>query len=87
MRFPIPFKDLLPIDTIKQLSQLVSQPTLVNAIKEAAQKIGLKDPFQSGNIQQVLQQAGRWMESVTEPWLADSKPGLLPGIMSIPASG
>ena len=80
MRFPIPFKDLLPIDTIKQLSQLVSQPTLVNAIKEAAQKIGLKDPFQSGNIQQVLQQAGRWMESVTEPWLADSKPGLLPGI-------
>ncbi len=80
MRFPIPFKDLLPIETIKQLSQLVSQPTLVNAIKEAAQKIGLKDPFQSGNIQQILQQAGRWMESVTEPWLANSKPGLLPGI-------
>lgn len=80
MRFPIPFKDLLPTETIKQLSQLVSQPTLVNAIKEAAQKIGLKDQFQSGNIQQILQQAGRWMESVTEPWLANSKPGLLPGI-------
>ncbi len=80
MRFPIPFKDLLPIETIKQLSQLVSQPTLVNAIKDAAQKIGLKDQFQSGNIQQILQQAGRWMESVTEPWLANSKPGLLPGI-------
>jgi len=80
MRFPIPFKDLLPIEAIKQLSQLVSQPTLVNAIKEAAQKIGLKDQFQSGNIQQILQQAGRWMESAAEPWLRNAQPGLLPGI-------
>ncbi len=80
MRFPIPFKDLLPVEAIKQLSQLVSQPTLVNAIKEAAQKIGLKDQFQSGNIQQILQQAGRWMESVSEPWLRDAQPGLMPGI-------
>ncbi len=80
MRFPIPFKDLLPVEAIKQLSQLVSQPTLVNAIKEAAQKIGLKDQFQSGNIQQILQQAGRWMESVSEPWLRDVQPGLMPGI-------
>jgi L-seryl-tRNA(Ser) seleniumtransferase len=80
MRFPIPFKDLLPIEAIKQLSQLVSQPTLVNAMKEAAQKIGLKDQFQSGNIQQILQQAGRWMESAAEPWLRNAQPGLLPGI-------
>ena len=80
MRFPIPFKDLLPVEAIKQLSQLVSQPTLVNAIKEAAQKIGLKDQFQSGNIQQILQQAGRWMESVSDPWLRDARPGLVPGI-------
>ena len=80
MRFPIPFKDLLPLETIKQLSQLVSQPTLVNAIKDAAQKIGLKDQFQSGNIQQILQQAGRWMESVSDPWLRGARPGLLPGI-------
>ena len=80
MRFPIPFKDLLPVETIKQLSQLVSQPSLVNAIKDAAQKIGLKDQFQSGNIQQILQQAGRWMESVSDPWLRDTRPGLLPGI-------
>ncbi len=80
MRFPIPFRDLLPIEAIKQLSQLVSQPTLVNAIKEAAQKIGLKDQFQSGNIQQILQQAGRWMESVSEPWLRNAQTGLMPGI-------
>ena len=80
MRFPIPFKDLLPVETIKQLSQLVSQPTLVNAMKEAAQKVGLKDPFQSGNIQQILQQAGRWMESASEPWLRNAQPGLQPGI-------
>ena len=80
MRFPIPFKDLLPIEAMKQLSQLVSQPTLINAIKEAAQKIGLKDQFQSGNIQQILQQAGRWMESVSEPWLRNAQTGLMPGI-------
>jgi len=80
MRFPIPFKDLLPVEAIKQLSQLVSQPTLINAMKDAAQKIGLKDQFQSGNIQQILQQAGRWMESVSEPWLRNAQPGLLPGI-------
>lgn len=80
MRFPIPFKDFLPVETIKQLSQLVSQPTLVNAMKEAAQKIGIKDPFQAGNIQQILQQAGRWMENASEPWLRNAQPGLLPGI-------
>ncbi len=80
MRFPIPFKDLLPVEAIKQLSQLVSQPTLIHAMKEAAQKIGLKDPFQSSNIQQILQQAGRWMESASEPWLRNAQQGLLPGI-------
>ena len=80
MRFPIPFKDLLSVEAIKQLSQLVSQPTLVTAMKEAAQKIGLKDQFQSGNIQQILQQAGRWMESAAEPWLRNAQPGLMPGI-------
>ena len=80
MRIPIPFKDLLPIEAVKQLSQLVVQPSLVAALKDAAQKLGLKEPLQPGNIQQILQQAGRWMESVAEPWLRDAKPGLMPGI-------
>ena len=64
MRIPIPFKDLLPIEAVKQLSQLVVQPSLVAALKDAAQKLGLKEQLQPGNIQQILQQAGRWMESV-----------------------
>ena len=80
MRIPIPFKDFLPIEAVKQLSQLVAQPALVNALKDAAQKLGLKEPLQASNIQQILQQAGRWMESVAEPWLRDSQPGLTPGI-------
>ena len=80
MRIPIPFKDLLPIEAVKQLSQLVVQPSLVAALKDAAQKLGLKEQLQPGNIQQILQQAGRWMESVAEPWLRDAKPGLMPGI-------
>jgi L-seryl-tRNA(Ser) seleniumtransferase len=79
MRIP-PFKDLLPIETVKQLSQMVAQPALVSAIKDAAQKLGLKETMQSANLQQILQQAGRWMESVSEPWLRSAQTGLTPGI-------
>ena len=80
MKIPIPFKDLLPIETVKQLSQLVGQPALMSALKDAAQKLGIKDPLHSNNLQQVLQQASRWMESISEPWLRSAHPGLTPGI-------
>jgi L-seryl-tRNA(Ser) seleniumtransferase len=80
MKIPIPFKDLLPIETVKQLSQLVGQPALMSALKDAAQKLGIKDPLHSNNLQQVLQQAGRWMESISDPWLRSAHPGLTPGI-------
>lgn len=80
MRIPIPFKDLLPVEAVKQLSQLVAQPALVSALKDAAQKLGIKDQLQASNLQQILQQAGRWMESVSEPWLRGAQPGLTPGI-------
>ena len=80
MRIPGPFKDLLPVETLKQLSQLVGQPALISALKDAAQKLGLSEALQANNIQQILQQTGKWMESVSEPWLRNSKPGLTPGI-------
>jgi seryl-tRNA(Sec) selenium transferase len=81
MQFPIPFKDLLPIETVKQLSQLVTQPTLMTALKDAAQKLGInKESLQPAQLQQILLQAGRWMESVSEPWLQSAQPGLTPGI-------
>jgi L-seryl-tRNA(Ser) seleniumtransferase len=80
MRIPFPFKDLLPVETVKQLSQLVAQPALVSALKDAAQKLGIKEQLQPSNLQQILHQAGRWMESVAEPWLHDAQPGLMPGI-------
>jgi L-seryl-tRNA(Ser) seleniumtransferase len=68
------------MEAVKQLSQLVAQPALVNAIKETAQKLGIKEPLTSGNFQQILQQAGRWMESVSEPWTHNAAPGLAPGV-------
>jgi len=80
MRIPGPFKDLLPVEAVKQLSQLVAQPALISALKDAAQKLGWKDTLQASNIQQILQQTGKWMESVSEPWLRDAQPGLTPGI-------
>lgn len=80
MRIPGPFKDLLPVEAVKQLSQLVAQPALISALKEAAQKLGLKETLQATNIQQILQQTGRWMESVSEPWLRHAQPGLTAGI-------
>ena len=67
MRIPGPFKDLLPVEAVKQLSQLVAQPALISALKDAAQKLGWKDTLQASNIQQILQQTGKWMESVSEP--------------------
>jgi L-seryl-tRNA(Ser) seleniumtransferase len=80
MRIPGPFKDLLPVEAVKQLSQLVAQPALISALKDAAQKLGWKDTLQASNIQHILQQTGKWMESVSEPWLRNAQPGLTPGI-------
>ncbi|MEQ1825989.1 MAG: hypothetical protein ABL921_08575 [Pirellula sp.] len=80
MRFPLPFKDLIPIDAVKQLSQLVAHPAWVTALKDAAQKLGIKDQLPTANLQQALQQAGRWMESISEPWMQNAQPGLNPGI-------
>lgn len=80
MKVPLPLKDFLPIETVKQLSQLVAQPSLVNALRETAQKLGFKDQFQAANLQQILRQAGEWFENITDPWMANVRPGMTPGI-------
>lgn len=81
MKIPNPLRDLLPTESIKQLSQLVNQPAIYSALKDAAQKLGWKDGNQLNNVQDMLQQAGRWMEQWVDPWGSASKTvGLRAGI-------
>lgn len=83
MRLPPNFRDFLPypIESLKQVAQLIGQPQWISAMKEAAEKMGMKEPFGPGSFQQVVQQAGKWVEAITEPWLDpavgdEQKPGI-----------
>lgn len=75
-----PFKGFVPSDAIKQLSHWVNQPMWTSALKEAAQKLGIKEISPLANVQEMLRQAGRWMDAAVEPWstsgIAEWKPGI-----------
>ena len=75
-----PFKGFSPSEALKQFTQLVNQPALTNAIKEAAQKLGLNELNPMANVQEILRQAGRWVETTVEPWSQLDRASLLPGI-------
>ncbi len=68
MQFP-PIRGWFPTEAIKQLSQLVNQPALANALKETAQRLGWKEGSPLAQFQDVVKQAGRWAESMVEPWM------------------
>ncbi len=87
MRIPPNLRDMFPfpVETIKQLAQMVGQPQLVTALKEAAEKVGIKEPFGPGGVQQILQQAGRWVDAVTEGFTG--RPAALGGIAGVNATG
>ncbi|MBU6385981.1 MAG: hypothetical protein KGS49_08600 [Planctomycetes bacterium] len=73
-----------PSEAMKQLSQWLGNPALNHAIKEAAQKLGIKEVPSASNVQEVLKQAGKWLEQATEPLFtsnaASSKRNLENGI-------
>ncbi|MFN7736834.1 MAG: hypothetical protein ACK5O8_12005 [Pirellula sp.] len=75
-----PFKGFSAAEALKQFTQLVNQPTLTNAIKEAAQKLGLNELNPMANVQEILRQAGRWVETSVEPWSQLDRSSLVPGI-------
>lgn len=68
MRIPPNLRDMFPfpVETIKQLAQMVGQPQIVTALKEAAERVGIKEPFGPGGVQQIIQQAGRWVDAVAD---------------------
>ncbi len=73
MKIPPQLKDLLPLplETLKQLAQVVGQPQMVSALKEAIDKVGatdVKEVLSVEGIQNLFQQAGRWVDSVADPW-------------------
>ncbi len=67
MRFP-PFRGFGTSDAVKQLSQWINQPMLTQAFKDAASKLGIKEVPQLSSLQELLRQAGAWVESAVEPW-------------------
>ena len=69
MKFPNNFRQFLPTEAIKQISQIINNPKLSEAFKDAAEKAGFKDALNSANlqpIQQVVDNASKWMESLAK---------------------
>ena len=69
MKFPNNFRQFFPTEAVKQVSQFIGNPKLAEALRDAAEKAGFKDTFTSSSlqpIQQVFENASRWMENFTK---------------------
>ncbi|MFN6129641.1 MAG: hypothetical protein ACK5AC_04525 [Planctomycetota bacterium] len=75
-----PFRSLGPSEAIKQLAQWVNQPMLTHALKEAAQKLGVREVPSLASLQELLRQAGRWIDVATDPWSENQAGFFTPGI-------
>ncbi|MCU0710254.1 MAG: hypothetical protein MUF23_18410 [Pirellula sp.] len=79
MQIP-PFRGFGPTEAIKQLTQWVNQPVLTHALREAAQKLGIREVPSLSSLQELVRQAGRWVDAATEPWSNQHGKLLTPGI-------
>lgn len=84
MKIPGNFRQFLPTEAVKQISQFIGNPKIADVLREAAEKAGLKESFSNVNlqpIQQVFENASRWMEDLTKHFFAGFESGsLTPGI-------
>jgi L-seryl-tRNA(Ser) seleniumtransferase len=64
MRIPSRLQELIPPAAVKQMMELVGQPSLLGGLREAAQKLGWKDAWQATHLRDAMQQAKRWVEAV-----------------------
>jgi L-seryl-tRNA(Ser) seleniumtransferase len=62
-RIPSGLQQIIPPAAAKKVLELLHQPALTQAVKDAAQKIGWPDMQAPGQIQEIWQQAKQWMES------------------------
>lgn len=62
-RIPSGLQQIIPPAAAKKVLELLHQPALTQAVKDAAQKIGWPEIQAPGQIQEIWQQAKQWMES------------------------
>lgn len=62
-RIPSGLQQLLPPLAANKLVELMNQPTLASAVREAAQKLGWQDTNAPVQIQELWHQAKQWFES------------------------
>ncbi len=60
-----------PSEAFKQVSQWLGNPALNHAIKEAAQKLGIKEVPSTASVQEILRQAGKWLEKAASPYFSE----------------
>lgn len=72
MQFP-PRKGFGPADAFKQVTQWLQHPAINNVVKEAAHKLGIQETPSLSKVQEVLRQAGNWLERAAEPLLQPGK--------------
>lgn len=65
MRLPNRIQDFFPSEAVKQLTELVSHPNLIEQLKSAAQKVPLPEVAKTERLQAALLQAKRWAESMS----------------------
>lgn len=66
VKFPTRFDELLPPAAVSRVLDLLSQPNLSSTVREALNKVGLKDANPVGQIQEAWRQARGWVESVAQ---------------------
>lgn len=62
-RIPSGLQQIIPPAAAKKVLELLHQPALTQAVKDAAQKIGWPEMQAPSQIQEIWQQAKQWMES------------------------
>lgn len=62
-RIPNGLQQLIPPAAANKMMELLHQPALANAVREAAQKLGWQDLNAPGQIQDFWQQTKQWFES------------------------
>lgn len=62
-RIPSGLQQLIPPSAAQKVLELLHQPALTQAVKDAAHKIGWPELQAPGQIQEIWQQAKHWMES------------------------
>lgn len=66
VKFPRKFDDLIPPAALGKLLEVLNQPALSNTVREALQKVGLKEGNPIDQVQNAWQQARGWLESVSQ---------------------